>query len=166
MPVETNVSVNCLLIPLLRFSVVVPVSTTVEVYRLNRRVHWRRGNNCMLGEIQWRGQVLPVVTLDEVEYTNVDHPDHAALVVIMRSLLSKTEPRLYALSTCDVPKLLHVDAHNTDVASNPSVSHAYANGYLQVNGESAMIPDLEKLEGVLTTALRQQRAQRDALVEA
>ncbi|MDH4274076.1 MAG: chemotaxis protein CheW [Gammaproteobacteria bacterium] len=158
---ETAMQVSCLMIPLEKYSLLVPASTTVEIYRVAISVKWCQVSAGYLSEIQWRGQWIPLLALENAGLAQARSTNLPMRVVVMRSVLSKTEPRIYAILSNDMPKLIAVDAHNAAPVNGPQDAHAFASSFVSIDGELAWVPNLEKIETALTQALRQQRAQRE-----
>jgi chemosensory pili system protein ChpC len=121
----------------------------------NYRVPDGRGDSpdWMLGDINWRGVTIPVISLEtlcgEPAPTNLVY----SRLLIMNSVRPGSRVPFYAIVTAGLPRPLPFD--NALISGAEPCGHEALKCRLAIDGEIAVIPDLEYLQ----TQLEQQVAE-------
>jgi chemosensory pili system protein ChpC len=121
----------------------------------NYRVPDGRGDSpdWMLGDINWRGVTIPVISLEtlcgEPAPTNLVY----SRLLIMNSVRPGSSVPFYAIVTAGLPRPLPFD--NALISGAEPCGHEALQCRLAIDGEIAVIPDLEYLQ----TQLEQQVAE-------
>lgn len=106
-----------------------------------------------LGDVLWRGVQVPMVSYEAIN----EQPMPEVKVVSQMVVLNNTgvHPKLpfICLPSQGIPRLNRVT--KDDIAENQSISRrAYDKLQVIVNGESAAIPDVEKIEHALVELMK------------
>jgi chemosensory pili system protein ChpC len=142
--------VRSLWIPLRQVNMLLPHAVVAEIG--NYRVPDGRGDSpdWMLGDINWRGVTIPVISLEalcgEPAPTNLVY----SRLLIMNSVRPASSVPFYAIVTAGLPRPLPFD--NALISGAEPCGHEALQCRLAIDGEIAVIPDLEYLQ----TQLEQQ----------
>ncbi len=144
--------VDCLLIPLKDKQLLLPNVSVAEIIPFSHLLTTASSVDWILGRIDWRGVTVPVVCYEMLNRQNAPAPNPNARFAIINGVGNHRKMPFYALLIQGIPKLVHVqenDIQDVD-AMNMGEYDARAVTLLQ---EPAMIPDLDKVEGVLLGTL-------------
>lgn len=147
---EVPGQVRSLWIPLRQVNMLLPHAVVAEIG--NYRVPDGRGDSpdWMLGDINWRGVTIPVISLEtlcgEQAPTNLVY----SRLLIMNSVRPGSSVPFYAIVTAGLPRPLPFD--NALISGAEPCGHKALRCRLAIDGEIAVIPDLEYLQ----TQLEQQ----------
>lgn len=136
--------VRSLWIPLRQVCMLLPHAVVAEIG--NYRVPDGRGDtpDWILGDINWRGTSIPVVSLE----TLCGEPAPANLVysrlLIINSVRPGSSVPFYAIVTAGLPRPLPFDS--SQVAAAEPCGHEALQCRLAVDGEIAVIPDLDYVQ--------------------
>jgi chemosensory pili system protein ChpC len=150
---EVPGQVRSLWIPLRQVNMLLPHAVVAEIG--NYRVPDGRGEtpDWMLGDINWRGVTIPVISLEtlcgEPAPTNLVY----SRLLIMNSVRPGSSVPFYAIVTAGLPRPLPYD--NALISGAEPCGHEALQCRLAIDGEIAVIPDLEYLQ----TQLEQQIAE-------
>ena len=150
---EVPGQVRSLWIPLRQVNMLLPHAVVAEIG--NYRVPDGRGDSpdWMLGDINWRGVTIPVISLEtlcgESAPTNLVY----SRLLIMNSVRPGSSVPFYAIVTAGLPRPLPFE--NALISGAEPCGHEALQCRLAIDGEIAVIPDLEYLQ----TQLEQQVAE-------
>lgn len=150
---EVAGQVRSLWIPLRQVNMLLPHAVVAEIG--NYRVPDGRGDSpdWMLGDINWRGVTIPVISLEalcgEPAPTNLVY----SRLLIMNSVRPGSSVPFYAIVTAGLPRPLPFD--NSLISGAEPCGHEALQCRLAIDGEIAVIPDLEYLQTQLEQQLDQ-----------
>ncbi len=144
MAADTAEEVQCVLIPLVHSSLLLPNVCIAEILPWRRIKALQSVPDWLAGLLGWRGETVPVVNFELLN----EHPQSRVangrcLVVMNRAALSRG-PSFYAIVAEGLPRLVQVaqeDLVNHDEASGP-----YGAASVKLGTEAALIPNLEGVE--------------------
>ena len=148
-------SVRSLWIPLKGMNLVLPNVAVAEIipYRvpelLEDTPEW------LLGSIEWRQQILPLVAFEAVCGRPAPLAAGGARIAVLNNVKPGGRLAFYALLTAGIPRLLRADAEMLAAgeAGELPAGAPVACG-AQLAGESAVIPDMERLQDLVESAWR------------
>ena len=141
------IEVSSLLIPLNDKQLVLPNVTVAEIipYRaptaINDPASW------VLGQLEWRNVDIPVISYELLSGAATPRTEGARLAVINGTSVNR-ELSFYAILIQGIPRLTHVKEDDI-VVVEAMHSGPYDEVAVSVNGEQAMIPNLEAIENEL-----------------
>lgn len=146
---DTALGVASLLIPLDRELMLLPNAAVAEIVGYREPAAVEDGPRWLLGLMSWRGISLPLISLEAMRGGEPPLPADRARIAVMNSATGNQDLQFYAVVLRGIPGLVRA-SHET-VAPGPD-SEARPEGVLGhalVNGEPAIIPDLDAVERML-----------------
>lgn len=147
---DNNAYVPSLLIPLHEQMLLLPNAAVAEIvgYRdlepVNDSPQW------LLGLLPWRGRQLPVVAYESV-LAQEPPPAHNRLrVAILNTLNGNPDLPFVGIVLRGLPHLVKAGETNVAPATDGDAEQAGVLCQVSVNGQAALIPDLDALERMLT----------------
>jgi len=139
-----------LLVPLNEDRLIVPRACVVEVVRFTTPDHEAGAHKWMLGTVNWTGRELPVVSFEGLLGKEVPATTGRTRIVVFYSSTGKLKTGYFGILTQGFPQLVRVnkdvlDLHTTD--GWPEGAPVLCR--VKMINEFPLIPDLEKLEGML-----------------
>jgi chemosensory pili system protein ChpC len=150
---------RCLLVPLDGDRLLLPSAAVAEVSAYTQPVAVADSPPWLVGEVRWREQRLPLLSLEVVLRGGVSSPaDARCRIVVLYALAGARDPAFYGLLCRDIPKALRLTREDLRPVELPP---GYPGGEVAaVEGERvgrALVPDLETLEHRLLAPLRAAR---------
>ncbi|WP_430460514.1 chemotaxis protein CheW [Thalassolituus sp. LLYu03] len=145
---NTPDQVDCLLIPLKDKNLLLPNVTVAEIIPFSHLLTTASSVDWILGRIDWRGTAVPVVCYEMLNNHHAPAPNPNARFAVINGVGNNSRLPFYALLIQGIPRLVHVaqDAIQEVEAMNQG---AYDQAAVTLDGENAMIPDLERVESTL-----------------
>ena len=144
---------KCLLLPVSSGAILLPDSLVAEIVPAQRhRQDGASDEAWYLGAVEWRGRMLPMISIEAMYDANVAAiAEKTSFVVLHRVNEEAGAEDYYAVHIDGIPHFHHVSEENLQSVKGPDrrfISHEVV-----VDGANAMIPDLdaveEKLIGVI-----------------
>ncbi len=139
-----------LLVPLAGERLIVPRACVVEVVRFSPPQHEAGAHDWMLGTINWNGRQLPVVSFEGALGREVPAATGRTRIVVFYANTGQLRSGFFGVLTQGFPQLVRV---NRDVLKFESregwPESAPVLCRVKMINEFPLIPDLEKLEGML-----------------
>lgn len=139
-----------LLVPLAEDRLIVPRACVVEVVRFSAPDHEAGAHDWMLGTVNWSGRQLPVVSFEGALGKEVPVVTGRTRIVVFYASTGQLKTGFFGVLTQGFPQLVRVNKdvlklHTTDgwPQSAPVLCR------VKMINEFPLIPDLEKLEGML-----------------
>jgi len=144
---EVVEEVRCLIIPLQGEQLLLPNTTVAEVTAYDGFVEGEGYPDWLLGTVGWRGLSLPLVSFEIL--LGQPAPDVAgrSQVAVINTLYQKQGLPFFAILASGIPHLARAGMAN--VAPAEGETGEMGSARVEVAGESAIIPDLEKLENAI-----------------
>lgn len=102
----------------------------------------------LLGEIAWRGQQLPLICYESLCGEAMPDRHQEARLAIINTVKDRGGVAFYALLTAGIPRLLRVEPDTLVPVGEPG-SGVPALAQVQLSGQGATIPDLERIEATI-----------------
>ena len=144
---EQQSTLRCLSLPMLDANLVVPGSVVSEVVPYVSHTPVKLDTNWMLGRFLWRGLALPLISF-EVAAGLTDRPSIGRRIAIFNAVGGNPALPFYAVFIQAVPRLLQIGDRSLDEQEKTAESPLLRN-QLNLEGNQAYIPDLDKLEALV-----------------
>jgi len=101
-----------------------------------------------LGEVGWRGEVLPTISLEIMRGGEMSAVDKETRLVVLNGHLGAEDLHFYAVVTPFIPKLIRVmESQITRTTDDSGLE--YTKMQVSLFGEKAVVPDLAAIEAEL-----------------
>jgi chemosensory pili system protein ChpC len=139
-----------LLVPLAEDRLIVPRACVAEVVRFSAPEQEAGAHNWMLGNVNWSGRPLPVVSFEGLLGKEVPAATGRTRIVVFYAGTGQLKSGYFGVLTQGFPQLVRVNEevlqlHTTDGWPKGSPVHCR----VKMINEFPLIPDLEKLEAML-----------------
>ncbi len=139
-----------LLVPLNEDRLIVPRACVVEVVRFTTPDHEAGAHKWMLGTVNWTGRELPVVSFEGLLGKDVPATTGRSRIVVFYASTGKLKTGFFGVLTQGFPQLVRVNKDVLDLHT----TEGWPDGApvlcrVKMINEFPLIPDLEKLEGML-----------------
>lgn len=139
-----------LLVPLSEDRLIVPRACVAEVVRFTRPEHEANAEPWLLGEVNWNGRPLPVVSFEGALGNDVPVPTGRTRIVVFYASTGKLKTGYFGVLTQGFPQLVRVNKDVLKLESREGwPEDAPVLCRVRMINEYPMIPDLEKLESML-----------------
>ena len=109
----------------------------------------------LLGRIRWRGWQLPLVAFARLADLASERGGLGSKVVVLRALGGNPRAPYFALLTQGFPRLVTVSRSGLVVDAEPGELPVGVQARVQLNEDTAFLPDLESVEALIGDALAQ-----------
>lgn len=146
---RVNEEVASLLVPMVARPMLVPNVTVAEIVDWHQPERREGDPDWMLGMFHWRGIDIPLVSLELMNDPEEDEAFSGARIAVLNGVgVSKKD--FYAVCVQGIPRLVRV--YPAEIGGEEQVENAPAFDMLvTVNGERAMIPNLDYVEEQIET---------------
>lgn len=159
---ETIRPIRSMLIPLAEALAVVPGTTVAEVIPYQEPRLLGDAPAWLLGSIAWRDLEIPLVSFEGVISGTVPPHGPRARIAVFNTLSDNPVLPFWALLIQDIPRQISVDDTTITSAPDDEVEVSGILSQVLIQGERAIIPDLDYLEGLARkAALGEAAAQND-----
>ena len=149
---KTKEQVDCLLIPLKDRNLVVPNVTVAEVIPFSHLLTTNASTDWILGRLDWRGTLVPALCFELLNGNPAPAPNPDARFIIVNGISDHPQMPFYAILVQGIPKLMHLtegDLQKVDAVGMGEFDQLA----VSIDGVTAMIPDLERVENVVLTVI-------------
>jgi len=136
--------VASLLIPTLSRPILLPNVTVAEIVPYQEPAPNAETPDWHLGDIVWRETSIPLLSIETLNGIESTERESGARIAIMNTVSDQAKRAFYAVVVQGIPRLIRVFAE--EIAAEDEPSEAMDAMYVQVNGERAVIPDLDAIE--------------------
>lgn len=106
----------------------------------------------LLGTIEWRNQVLPMISFEAINDEPFVSHEGPRRIAVFNGMLDERKLPFYAVLTRGVPRLMRLQPE--DISRDDAIPCGPAESMVvSVNGEQAVIPDLEYIENQILRLL-------------
>lgn len=137
--------VDCLLIPLKDRNLLLPNVTVAEIIPFSHLLTTASSVDWILGRIDWRGTPVPVICYEMLNNQTAPAPNPDARFAVINGVGAHAEMPFYAMLIQGIPRLVHINADEIQEVEAMNQG-AYDQQVVSMDGENAMIPDLDRLE--------------------
>lgn len=148
-----EVRVRSLLLPIVDGQLLLPNAAVAEIVPYVDPEPLPRAPDWMLGLFQWRERRVPTLSFEAVCGGPVPPAGARARVAVINALDGWLDPPFYALVIRDLPHLVQVGRDGIRAIDDTGPAHAAVRSTVDVLGETAHIPSLDTLEGMLRNVL-------------
>jgi chemosensory pili system protein ChpC len=120
-------------------------SSAAEVQKVDKAPDW------LMGMLNWRGQQVPLVSFEKLCGDDIPQASAKARFVVLNTLNGKDDMSFMAIMAQDLPQLTTLD--NARISSGSKKGKGVILSNVKVDGEDAVIPDLDNLETTLRKAV-------------
>lgn len=145
----TDSKVRSQLIPLAGMSLLLPNTCIAEVIAHKEPQPVDGAPEWLLGFIDWRGVRVPVISFEAVGGGERAQTDRRSRIVVLNGIGGDDDLPFFALVAQGIPRLMQLDATTISTAPQPESSHPMALQHTLVQEMVAIIPDQDKLEGMI-----------------
>ncbi len=151
-PVPPPARVRSLLLPIAGAQLLLPNAAVAEIVPYMDPEPLPSAPDWMLGLFSWRERKIPMISFEAVCGASPPPPGLRARIAVINVLGGWQDPPFYALAIQDLPHLVQVERdgiHPLDAG----ITHAAVCQTVDVLGETAHIPSLDTLEGMVRNVL-------------
>ncbi len=138
-------SLRCLLLPLAGSNLLLPANAVVEVLPDANIEPVDGSPGWMLGRVEWRSVSVPLVSFEALAGGALPAPGQCCRVAVCRTLSGSGELDFHGLLLQGIPRIVQVRESELTLLQSESDS-APVLSRVEVRGQLAVIPDLERLE--------------------
>lgn len=140
---------SCMLLPLKDKQLLVPNVAVAEIVPFSHLLTTASSRDWILGRIQWRGVTLPVVCYEMLNQQSTPAPNPNARFAIFNGVGGYSELPFYAVLIQGIPRQTRIQESDIQTVEAFNQGAYDAQAVTIGQEESAMIPDLDKLEEAL-----------------
>ena len=146
--------IACLMIPMESATLLLPNEAVAEVVSDLRPEKMPDLPDWCMGEVEWRGLRIPVVSYEQLSHGNEAIPTKDSRLIVLNSVKNDSKHAFYALLSQSAPRLIRAFK---DELTEEAPGEGINKHHVSVNVESAIIPDLEMIEENATDELLQKQ---------
>lgn len=148
--------VRAILAPLASGSILLPSNVVAEVADFSKPVPYEHGPTWLLGEVEWNSWQVPIISFASLTGSRQrDTVSSASRILIVKTLTEEVSLYYIGILIKGLPKLKKIEAGTlqaSDEASDSAVVHCH----VTLDGETAIIPELEALVRCVADAIYDQ----------
>ena len=146
-------SVRSLWVPLEKVNLLLPNVAIAEVINYQPLDLIQDGPDWLLGRLQWRDKVLPVVSMERLCGLSVPQAERGSRISVLNSVQDDASLPFYAMVTAGIPRLFSADADalGGSMLSTRSFPETVAD-CVQIGSEEALVPNLEIIQRLVAEA--------------
>lgn len=141
--------VASLIIPIQGRNLLIPNSCLAEIVPYTTTQTHEGAPEWVVGDVLWRDLTLPCISYEKL-IGELDEIPQGKRIAIFNTLTEAYEKRFYGLTISGIPRLVRVI--EAEIVEDEAIQNAFEKMRVQVNGEVCIIPNLEAMEKLLSTA--------------
>lgn len=153
--VDTLKPVRSMLIPLLGTRAVLPGAAVAEVIPYHEPQQLQGMPSWLLGIMHWRGQEVPLICFEAVIGNSLPRAYPQARIAILNTLNGDPALRFLAVLIQGIPRQLHIGSGMITAIKEKEFGAYGVLSHVFVEGEPAIIPDLDYLEELVRIGLKE-----------
>jgi len=139
-------SIHCLLIPILGEHLLLPNAAVAEVVPYADHEKVDGAPEWFLGRMLWRDRHIPLIAFEAVTGGDLPPLQKQSRIAVLNTLNANTDLPYIGILTQGIPHLQVVQEPHMMRDEQPADPRASVADYVLLNGESAVVPDLDALE--------------------
>ena len=139
-------TVRSLWVPLQDVNLLVPNVAVAEVIGYQPFELVESDCDWLLGSLRWRGQTIPVISMEALCGQPAPGGDRSARIAIVNSTRPDASLDFYAMVTTGIPRLINADDDALGEAVDTDGLPYTVASQVQIGSERALIPDLQKVQ--------------------
>ena len=154
---EVSEKIASQIIPLNDEHIVLPNTAVAEIIGYTRPDDLPTSINSapdwLLGMLAWRGMSVPLISYERMIGSTFDAPDTRARIAVINSVGGITGTPFFAIVSKGIPQLAQIDADKISIVDDSTETSPAIGCHVVISGEVAIIPDVDEVEKMLTSAL-------------
>ena len=146
---QTDSKVRSQLIPLAGVSLVLPNPCIAEVISYKEPQPIDGAPDWLLGFIDWRGVRIPLISFETANGGSPAMTDRRSRIVVLNGIGGEEDLPFFGIVAQGIPRLMQLDTAIISTLTQPEISHPLALQHTLVQEQEAIIPDQDKLEGMI-----------------
>lgn len=142
----TGPAVHCQLLPLQGEQLLLPNTVIAEIIRFGELAPVDGAPPWLLGRIEWRDQVIAVVSFEAACKEAVAETGRRTKIVVLNAPGDNAQLDFFGVVVQGMPQLLRVREDNIAMIEHETDLHPFIRCHVIVGGETAAIPDMDVLE--------------------
>jgi len=106
----------------------------------------------LLGTVAWRGVSIPLLSMETILGSQYKAPDKRSSIAIINAVGNVAGVPFFAIVTQGIPRLLQVAEDTLSLIEESGDSHKAAACHVVLEGDVAVIPDMDVVESMLKEA--------------
>jgi chemosensory pili system protein ChpC len=149
-------TLNCLIVPLAEQHMLLPQHVVAEVLTQQFSRQVPGAPPWLTGVVEWRNEQVPVVSMETLMGTPVEHGNRLLRVLVMHGLEQFPGLAYYAVQVRGIPHPLKVSEHDVEPLDDGAQAEADMQfGYrVRASGVTCIIPRMERIEAQLQENLQ------------
>lgn len=143
-----------LLIPFRSGRALLPNSLVVQVLPYATPLRIENAPPWVMGAMLWRARTIPLVSLEHIINPKAPGLEGHARIIVLNTLNQRPKLTNFALLGTAAPQLLNLTRMAIRDLADDTVNIPGIARWVQVNGETAIIPDLDAIESTLIALMR------------
>lgn len=146
---EIESVVRSQLLPLNGMSLVLPNTCIAEVIGYRQPEPVDNAPDWLLGMVDWRGLRIPLVSFERANDQNFDGNTSNMRITVLNGINGDDDLAFYGVLTQGIPRLIAVNKSRINAITKPDTKLPLALEQTMIDDLHAVIPDQDKLEGLL-----------------
>lgn len=147
-------TVRSLFIPVEQATLLLPGTVVAEIVPYTDAQPPKEGApEWLLGSVLWREQRIPLMSIDAFMTGEPSPPGGSARVAVLKALSNRSDMPYFGMVTKQIPRLLTVYQEGIEPQTEGAADLPGVAAELRVNGEQAIVPDLDAIEAAVTAEL-------------
>ena len=146
---EVSADIRGVLIPLAGDQLLMPNSLVAEVVNYQAPQPVADAPAWLKGHMGWRGEILPVVSMEVLMQIREGQLGHRARIVVCNALSGNPRLPYLGLVAQSIPRLIRITRDNLEPGDEARFRVPGSIAGVRIAGEEASIPDLDALERAL-----------------
>ncbi len=147
--IDTRAAVRSQLIPIEGDNLILPNTAIAEVIFYVEPEAISTAPEWVLGRLSWRDRSIPLISFELACEQPQPVPDPRSKIVVVNTVGGNPEINFFAIVTQGLPQLLLIDEGKIAPIEHETEASPLILGRVIVNGEPAIIPNLDVLESWL-----------------
>ena len=145
--------IRSVLVPLSGIQILLPSSTIAEVVNYHPPQAIDGAPRWLKGYLAWRGEIIPLVALEPLMGLVENLPGHRARIAVCNTLGGNSRLPYIAVVAQSIPHLVRVTGASISAVREGQAANPLVLEKVLVQGEDALIPDLDALEQKIVETL-------------
>lgn len=139
-------AVHCLLLPIFGEDLLLPNAAVAEVVSYSEPEVVAEAPEWLLGRIAWRDQYIPLISFEVASGGELPPVLKQSRIAVLNTLNGNSALPYIGVVTQGIPHLQVVQERGIERDEEPADPRTSVADYVTLNGESALVPDLDNLE--------------------
>jgi len=144
--VDVAEEIRCLVAPLADKTLLVPNTCVAEIARYVQPAPVDGGPDWLLGEVEWRGTAMALVSFEALIGDPVPAPGPRARIAVFNRTASDGGVAFWGMLVQDIPRLQRVTVSDLGAGDDVGV---FTMAETSVQGAPMVVPDIEAIEQVV-----------------